>query len=101
MDAAQLNLLYYTEVRWLSKGNILKRVLDLKVEVTEFLILHHKHKWAALFSDDDWCYGLCYLVDIFEKLNLLNLSLQGKGANLIKFSDKLASFQAMISLWLR
>ncbi|KAI6659873.1 SCAN domain-containing protein 3-like [Oopsacas minuta] len=36
MDAAHMNLLYHTEVRWLSKGNVLKRVLALKEETTEF-----------------------------------------------------------------
>ena len=39
MDAAHKNLLYHTEVRWLSKGNVLKSILDLKEETTEFLKL--------------------------------------------------------------
>ena len=50
MDAVQKNLLYHTEVRWLSKGNVLKRILDLKDEITEFLKLQKKTQWLDLFG---------------------------------------------------
>lgn len=36
MDSKHQNLLCYTEVRWLSKGNVLKRCLKLKEEMKEF-----------------------------------------------------------------
>ena len=42
---------------------------------------------------------LCYLCDIFERLNTLNLSLQGKESNIMDFVDKLSAFQAMLDLW--
>ena len=44
---------------------------------------------------------MLYLVDIFERLNLLNLSLQGKDSNIVDFSDKLSAFQALIDHWLQ
>ena len=37
MNAEHLNLLYYTRVRWLSKGNVLARVFELREELQEFL----------------------------------------------------------------
>ena len=37
----------------------------------------------------------------FSKFNPLNLSLQGKQANIMEFVDKLTAFQQMIELWLR
>ena len=37
MDSDYKSLLYHTEVRWLSKGKVLNRLVRLKVEVTSFL----------------------------------------------------------------
>ena len=53
MDAAHINLSYNTEVRWLSKGNVLKRVLDLKEETTEFLKLRKRTHWHDLFENHE------------------------------------------------
>ncbi|KAI6648073.1 Zinc finger BED domain-containing protein 5-like [Oopsacas minuta] len=99
MDAAYMNLLYHTEIRWLSKGNVLKRVLDHKEETTEFLKLQKRTHWHDLFENHEWITRLCYLCDIFERLNTLNLSLQGKDSNIMDFVDKLSAFQAMLDLW--
>ena len=98
MDAAHIDLLYHTEVRWLSKGNVLKRVLDLKEEIKEFLILQKRAYWHDLFENNEWISKLCYLCDIFERLNAVNLSLQGKDSNFMDFIDKLSAFQAL-DLW--
>ena len=37
LDSEHQNLLYYTEVRWLSRGNVVKRVYELKTEIKQFL----------------------------------------------------------------
>ena len=42
-----------------------------------------------------------YLADIFNHLNELNLSLQGKEINMVKASEKLKSFIAKLPLWSR
>ena len=99
MDAAHIELLYHTEVRWLSKGNVLKHVLDLKEEIKEFLNLQKRAYWQGLFENNEWISKLCYLCDILERLNALNLSLQGKDSNIMDFIDKLSAFQAMLELW--
>ena len=75
MDATHIVLLYHTEVRWLSKGIVLKRVLDLKEGIKEFLNLQKRANWHDLFEINEWIIKLCYLCDIFERFNALNLSL--------------------------
>ena len=100
MNADHKTLLYHTEVRWLSKGNVLRRFLDLNVEVKEFFKLQGKDDWVALIDDNSWLLNLSYLTDIFEKLNTLNLSLQGNECYQMDFTDKLTAFQSMLDLWI-
>jgi len=47
-----------------------------------------------------WCAKLAYLADIFQKLNVLNSSMQGRKKNIISTSDKMESFKKNINLWL-
>jgi hypothetical protein len=43
-------------------------------------------------KDTVWCAELAYLADIFNKLNSLNSSMQGREENVISASDKMNSF---------
>ena len=96
MDADHLNLLFHTQVRWLSRGNTLLRVFELREELREFLRLQKKDEWVKLLESGDWLSKLCYLTDIFERL--LNRSLQGKDSDLIVFHDKMNGFLAALKL---
>ncbi|XP_071041762.1 protein FAM200A-like [Parasteatoda tepidariorum] len=77
MGSTYERLLLHTEVRWLSRGKILRRIFYLRNEVYMFLI-EKKHRVASCYINEVWLGKLSYLVDIFEKLNDLNLSLQGE-----------------------
>ena len=44
---------------------------------------------------------LAYLVDIFEQLNKLNLQMQGRNTNIIKFIDSLKAFMSKLENWKR
>ncbi|GFU62376.1 zinc finger MYM-type protein 6 [Trichonephila clavipes] len=77
MGSTYGRLLLRTEVRWLSRGKILRRIFDLRNEVYTFLS-EKKHKLASYYINEVWLGKLSYLVDIFEKLNDLNLSLRAR-----------------------
>ena len=87
MDAEHTRLLLYTEVRWLSKGRSLVRVFELQ-EPLQRLLLEKQSPLAAHFSDTEWVAKLAYLCDIFNLLNELNLSLQGRTTTVFKSQIK-------------
>ncbi|CAH1102132.1 unnamed protein product [Psylliodes chrysocephalus] len=99
MGSEYENLLLHTEVRWLSRGKILRRVFDLKDEIRIFL-LEREPKLAEYFLNENWLATVGYLSDIFEKLNDLNLSLQGKSTNVLILANKIKAFCKKISLWI-
>ena len=69
MDTDHETLLYYTAVRWLSKGNVVTRFFELRTEIKLFLEMIEKDVFVDFFKDDTWLQGLAYLVDITERLN--------------------------------
>ena len=84
MDSNHENLLFHTNVRWLSKGNMLARVYGLKDEVSLFLESQGKQDLLLPFQSQEFQLAMAYLVDIFEALNCLNLLLQGKNTSRMK-----------------
>ena len=47
----------------------------------------------------EWLSRLCYLVDVFEQLNLLNITLQGRNENLVTVGQKITAFRDKLGLW--
>ena len=80
-------LLYHCEVRWLSKGRVLNRLFELRQQV--YIFLSDKHSSLAdHYVDDCFCAKLAYLSDVFNQLNQLNLSMQGRNISLFLVADK-------------
>ncbi len=91
-------LLYHTQVRWLSRGRVLRRVVEVYDEVVQFL----RHQNSPLADELDSLQTrrqIAYLADVFELLNQLNLSLQGPDVSIIRGQEKLASFLEKLTLW--
>ena len=98
MDAKHTALLYHTQVRWLSKGNMLSRIFELR-EVKLFSVAKQKYDVLLAFGGDKFSTYLSYLANIFETLNQLNKKLQGLGSNIIMHNDAINAFVAKLKLW--
>ncbi|XP_038669014.1 SCAN domain-containing protein 3-like [Scyliorhinus canicula] len=94
-NADHVRLLLHTEVRWLSKGNCLKRFMELFDELSDFL--SDKPEMKHLLTVDGKAF-VSYLADIFEKLNVLNKQLQGTNKTLVDAKAKIFGFISIIEL---
>lgn len=99
IEAEYGDLVYYCEVRWLSKGKMLKRFYNLRSEI--FTFMEMKGKSIPELSDDGWVRDLAFLVDLASYLNDLNSKLQGEGQFIHQSYSHIKTFQNKIQLWER
>ena len=64
---------------------------ELKSEIIIFL--KKEHSLVTAFENEVFHFKLAYLCDIFEKLNQLNISLQGRDTHILQLYDKLTAFK--------
>ena len=98
MGAEHEVLLYHTEVCWLSRRRVLKRLFELRKEVSAFL-KNKNLKYSNRFDNKEFFLGLAYLVDIFSHSNEINLSIQGFDVTVMEASKKIKGFHDNLSLW--
>ena len=63
MGSEHQSLLFYTFVRWLSRGKVLARLLELQSEIKQFLLKQNKHELYKHLEDDYWIAKLAYMTD--------------------------------------
>ena len=71
------DLLYFCEVRWLSRGAMLSHVCGLQKEIATFCRQKNLSHADQLF-DPRWLARLALLTDITTHLNAINVKLRGK-----------------------
>lgn len=96
-DAQYGDLLYYCEVRWLSRGKMLERAYELRKELASFL--EAKGFEFPQLRDPQWCQDLAFLVDLTAHMNQLNTQLQGKELLVSDMVAKVKAFQVKLMLW--
>jgi len=98
LESAHGDVLYYTEVRWLSRGRVLRRFYELLPEINAFL--HSKDKTVPELIDPEWKWHLAFLTDVTEMLNSLNLQLQGQGKLICDMYSHIKAFEVKLALLL-
>ncbi len=96
LESAHGDVLYHTEVRWLSRGRVLRRFYELLPEINAFLLT--KGKTVPELIDAEWKWDLAFLTDVTEMLNGLNLQLQGKGKLICDMYSHIKTFRVKLAL---
>ena len=72
MNSRYVRLLLHTEVRWLSKGNVLSRVIELQKELLIFFENEKLDRFCKYHKNELLMSKIEYLSEIFRHLNGLN-----------------------------
>ena len=96
MRANYTSLLFYCEVRWLSRAKVIQRVLEFK-EKTAIFLDENLNENANMFRHENFIVKLTYLVENFGKLSVFNKSMQGPQMHLLTQKDKL---KACVKSWI-
>ena len=76
VDADYGDIIYFLGVRWLSRGQALRRSCDVRHVIKSFMV--SKNKFVLELNDENWLIDLASLVDLTAHLNELNTCLQGE-----------------------
>ena len=92
------DLVLHAEVRWLSRGVVLEKFMDLLQVIREF-ITQKQSKDLYYVNDEKFALEVAFLADITKHLNALNLKLQGKGKVLPVLVNDVSAFREKLTLY--
>lgn len=98
LEADYGDVVYYCEVRWLSRGAVLERFFDLRKEIGNFMEM--KGKPVEELTNKQWINDLDFFTDLTKDLNQLNKRLQEKKMICDMYSD-VKSFEMKLKLFIR
>jgi hypothetical protein len=102
VEAEYEDVIYHNSVRWLSLGKVIKRVWELQNEILLFLDTKEiSHDFVTKIGCEEWRYEMMFAADVFEKLNELNVTLQGKGLFAHEMWKHVKSLKAKLGLFAR
>ena len=81
---------FYCQVRWLSRGNILSKIFKLKQQIVSF---YEKQKKHCYLSDFDFIRNAAFLCDLMSIQNELNIFLHGKSKCIYDMWSKIQAFR--------
>ena len=91
-------MLFHSNVRWLS---LEIRVWNLRQEILLFFEMKGiSCEFLSNMKNTEWVCDLAFTVDIFDKLNELNIKLQGKGVFAHELFVKMKSFEVKLVSYL-
>ena len=105
MESEYSDVLYHSKVRWLSLGNVLRRVWNLREEILLFMEMKQIDcEFSSEIKNTEWVCDLAFSLDILDKMNELNIKLQGKGffphelfVEIVSFHVELGLFSTQLS----
>jgi len=74
-ETFSIDLPYHSKVRWLSKGQVLEKVLSLQKQIVNFF---EDRNIPCKLSEQNFCRNAVFLCDVMSKQNQLNVSLEGE-----------------------
>ena len=104
-DSNYGELVYHSEVRWLSKGAVLDHYFHLFEVVKQFFSEKSEHLPEKIVNiipklyEKDWIEKLGFLTDITDHLNALNKQLQGKDKIVCNMIGHITAFESKLKLF--